>query len=112
MNFKPEFLTACVENMTLLTQILEPYDKNILKKVFETYFQDENLDHIKQRGRTAPTRQSSVFWINKMKEIAEHYGISISICYWVRKQLNISDDDIPIINENGFKCLGYQTRLF
>ena len=112
VNFKPEFLTACIENMTLIVQMLEMYDNNILKKVFEAYFQNENLDHIKQRGRTAPTREESMYWINKMKKIAKRYGISISICYWVRQQLIISDTDIPIINENGFQCLGYQTRLF
>jgi len=112
VNFKPEFLTACVENMALMAQIMEPYDEGILKKLFESYFQDENLDHIKQRGRTAPARQESAYWIEKMKEIAASHGITTSICYWVREQLDISPDDIPIINENGFKCLGYQTRLF
>ena len=35
-----------------------------------------------------------------------------SICYWVRKQLRIGNDLIPIINENGFQCLGYQSKLF
>jgi len=112
INFKPEFLTACVENMVLMAQLLEKYDKSILKKLFEAYFKDDNLDHIKQRGRTAPPRGVSAFWIGKMKAAAERRGISTSICYWVREQLRISTDDIPIINKNGFKCLGYQTRLF
>jgi hypothetical protein len=30
----------------------------------------------------------------------------------VRKQLKIDGDMIPIINENGFQCLGYQSKLF
>ena len=111
VNFKPEFLTVCVENMTLMAQILETYDKDILIKAFETYFQSENLDHIKQRGRTAPSRERSIFWISKMKETASRYGISISICHWVREQLKISEGDIPKINANGFQCLGYQTKL-
>ena len=34
-------------------------------------------------------------------------GMSVSICYWVRKQLGISEELIPIINRNGFQCLGY-----
>ena len=44
--------------------------------------------------------------------IAEQYGVSTSICFWVRQQLKISDEMIPLINKNGFQCLGYQTRLF
>ena len=112
VNIKPEFLTACVENMALMAQILEMYDDKALKKLFETWFRDDNLDHIKQRGRTAPPRALSVYWIKKMKAAAERYGISTSICYWVREQLGIGEDEIPIINSNGYKCLGYQTRLF
>lgn len=112
INFKPEFLTVNIENMVLMSQILEMADKDIMKKVFEIYFNDQNIDHIKQRGRTAPSRELSLYWINKMKTIANKYGITISICYWVRKQLNLSESDIPIINKNGFKCLGYQTKLF
>ncbi len=40
------------------------------------------------------------------------YGVSTSICYWVRSELGISEEMIPIINDNGFQCLGYQRRLF
>jgi len=47
-----------------------------------------------------------------MINIAAKYGISASICFWVREQLNITEDKIPVINKNGFKCLGYQTKLF
>ena len=112
VNFKPEFLTACVENMVLMAQILQMYDADIFKKLFELYFSTENLDHKKQRGRTAPLRNQSLLWINKMITTAEKYGISISICNWVREQLNIKEDKIPLINKNGFKCLGYQTQLF
>ena len=112
VNFKPEFLTSCIENMTLMSQMLEMHDRDILKKIFEAYFRGENLNHIKQRERTAPPRELSAYWINKMTEIAKRYGISISICHWVREQLEISEDDIPRINANGFQCLGYQTKLF
>ena len=47
-----------------------------------------------------------------MKAAAERYGIATSICYWVREQLGVGEDEIPIVNSNGYKCLGYQTRLF
>ena len=39
-------------------------------------------------------------------------GMSISICYWVRMQLGLSEETIPLVNRNGFQCLGYQRNLF
>ena len=69
-------------------------------------------DHRKQRGRTAPDRALSIENIQKMMAYTDQIGMSTSICYWVRKQLKISASMIPIINSNGFQCLGYQSRLF
>ncbi|MDL2292401.1 hypothetical protein LJC17_02295 [Acholeplasma sp. OttesenSCG-928-E16] len=112
INIKPEFLTANIWNMTLLASVIKEYDPDIFKKVFETYFNNDNLNHVKQRSRTAPSREKSIYWIEKIKKIAAKYGISISICFWVRKELKINENEIPIVNENGFKCLGYQTKLF
>jgi len=42
----------------------------------------------------------------------ETIGMSTSICFWVRNQLQVPTSIIPIINRNGFQCLGYQSRLF
>ena len=112
MNIKPEFLTACIENMALMTQMLEAYNKGIIKEVFETWFREDNLDHVKQRGRTAPPRGLSAYWIRRIRDAADRYGVSVSICFWVREQLGIGEDEIPIINKNGYKCLGYQTGLW
>ena len=112
VNVKPEFLTVSIENMVLLTQMLEKYDRGIFRKVFCAYFRDDNLDHIKQRGRTAPPRDISHYWIKKIQAVAARHGITTSICNWVREQLGVTEEDIPFVNENGFKCLGYQTRLF
>ncbi len=50
--------------------------------------------------------------IKAFDPIARKYGVSTSICYWVRSELGISEEIIPIINDNGFQCLGYQRRLF
>lgn len=111
-NFKPEFLTASIENMTLISEIIKMENPNIRKELFELYYQEENLNHVKQRRRTAPNRKKSLYWIKRMKEIANEYGISMSICFWVRKELQLTTEYVPIINENGFKCLGYQMRLF
>ncbi len=112
VNYKPEFLTACMENLAMLGQILGYYDKEMEKELYEFYIAPENADHRKQRGRTAPNRSDSIHYIRRMMEITEPMGMSISICYWVRQQLGISEEMIPIINRNGFQCLGYQSRLF
>ncbi|MBQ4294694.1 MAG: hypothetical protein II755_03815, partial [Prevotella sp.] len=76
------------------------------------YLRPSNADHRKQRGRTAPDRDTSIRYIRKMMQYTETLGMSTSICYWVRKQLAIGEDVIPIINRNGFQCLGYQSELF
>ncbi len=112
VNYKPEFLTACMENLAMLGQILGYYDKDMERKLYECYIAPDNADHRKQRGRTAPNRADSIAGIRRMAEITDPLGMSVSICYWVRKELGISEDEIPLINRNGFQCLGYQSRLF
>ena len=112
INYKPEFLTACMENLAMLGQWLGYFDKGMEKALYEDYIMPSNADHKKQRGRTAPDRALSIENIKKMMNYADSIGMTISICYWVRKQLHISNDMIPVINRNGFQCLGYQSRLF
>ncbi|MCF0145551.1 MAG: radical SAM protein, partial [Eubacterium sp.] len=96
INYKPEFLTACMENLAMLGQWLGHFDKSLEKALYEDYIMPENADHKKQRGRTAPDRALSISNIRKMMDYTEKIGISTSICYWVRKQLNIGDDMIPL----------------
>ena len=112
INYKPEFLTACMENLAMLGQWLGYYDKSMEKALYEDYIMPENADHKKQRGRTAPNRALSTENIQKMMRYTKSLGMTTSICYWVRKQLKIDGKMIPIINENGFQCLGYQSHLF
>ncbi|MCX7747449.1 MAG: hypothetical protein N2645_11270 [Clostridia bacterium] len=112
INYKPEFLTVCMENLAMLGQISGYFDKSMEKKLYEYYIAPENAGHRKQRGRTAPSRELSKKSIRRLMEVSSKYGLSISICYWVRQQLYISEEEIPLVNENGFQCLGYQTRLF
>ena len=112
INYKPEFLTACMENLAMLGQILGHFDRDLERALYEDYIMPENADHKKQRGRTAPDRALSIQNIRKMMDYTEQLGMSTSICYWVRKQLSIDSSLIPIINKNGFQCLGYQSRLF
>lgn len=112
VNFKPEFLTACMENLAMLGQLQGYHDKDMERRIYECYIAPENRDHKKQRGRTAPNRDLSQSVLKRMLAISEQYGLSVSICYWVREQLGLTTDMIPLINRNGFQCLGYQRRLF
>lgn len=112
INYKPEFLTACMENLAMLGQLLGHFDPDLERALYEDYIMPENADHKKQRGRTAPDRALSIENIRRMLAYTDTIGMSASICYWVRKQLGIGNDMIPVINRNGFQCLGYQSRLF
>ena len=112
INYKPEFLTACMENLALLGQYLGYFDKALERQLYEDYIRPDNADHRKQRGRTAPSRNLSIASIKRMMAYTDTLGMSVSICYWVRMQLNIDEAFIPIINRNGFQCLGYQSELF
>jgi DNA repair photolyase len=112
INYKPEFLTACMENLALLGQYLGYFDKSLERQLYEDYIRPDNADHRKQRGRTAPSRDLSIASIKRLMAYTDILGMSVSICYWVRKQLNLTEDFIPLINRNGFQCLGYQSELF
>ena len=112
INYKPEFLTACMENLAMIGQLQGHYDKDMERAIYEYYISPENSDHKKQRGRTAPNRDLSRQYLEQMMAISEQYGLTTSICYWVRGQLKISTKVIPLVNSNGFQCLGYQRKLF
>ena len=112
INYKPEFLTACMENLAMLGPLLGHFDPALERELYEAYLQPANADHRKQRGRTAPDRALSRACIARMRSCTDGLGMSVSICYWVRMQLGITQEDIPLINRNGFQCLGYQSRLF
>ena len=111
-NYKPEFLTVCMENLAMIGPLLGHFDKALERQLYEDYLLPSNADHRKQRGRTAPDRALSLALIERMKQQTDAMGLSISICYWVRKQLGITEQQIPLINAGGFQCLGYQSRLF
>ena len=112
INFKPEFMTVCMENLAWIGQILGNVDTDMESALYDFYLAPENKDHKKQRGRTAPNRAWCLDCIRELLACAREYGITTSICYWVRHELGLSEEMIPIINENGFQCLGYQRRLF
>jgi DNA repair photolyase len=111
VNWKPELLTVSMENLAIIGQVLGHQDKDMERRLYEIYIAPENMDHKKQRERTAPNRRASTSTFERLVVTARGFGISTSICAWVRKELNISEELIPIVNRNGYQCLGYQTRL-
>ena len=96
----------------MLGQYLGYFDKTLEKQLYEDYLKPSNADHRKQRGRIAPDKSRSIECLERMMRYTDTLGMSVSICYWVRSQLGISESTIPVINRNGFQCLGYQSRLF
>ena len=112
INYKPEFLTVCPENLAMLGQYLGAFDKALERRLYDDYLMPSNADHRKQRGRTAPDKKRSLECLQQMMKYTDSLGMSVSICYWVRAQLGISEELIPLVNRNGFQCLGYQSELF
>ena len=112
VNYKPEFLTACMENLAMLGPLLGLTDRRMERQLYEDYLLPSNEDHRKQRARTAPDRRLSLEGIRRMMAYTDTLGMSVSICYWVRRQLDIPESLIPLVNRNGFQCLGYQSKLF
>ena len=112
VNYKPEFLTACMENLAMLGPLLGLTDRRMERQLYEDYLLPSNEDHRKQRARTAPDRRLSLEGIRRMMAYTDTLGMSVSICYWVHRQLDIPESLIPLVNRNGFQCLGYQSKLF
>ncbi len=112
VNIKPELLTVNPACLAIIGQLAGHFDRDLERELYRAYIHPSNLGHKKQRDRTAPDKALSIASIERMMAAGERHGISTSICYWVRKALDISEETIPVINRNGFQCLGYQTRLF
>ena len=103
INFKPEFLTVTIENLAVLAQVIGYLDKSIESKIYKQYLPSENQD-IKKNGRTAPNRKQSLETLIKLKEKGEQYGLTMSICCWVREAYSVSTNYFPIINNNKYLC--------
>jgi DNA repair photolyase len=112
INFKPELLTVSPACLAILGQLAGHFDRALERELYEAYIDPANVDHKKQRDRTAPSRDLSRATIELLLEAGARHGLSASICYWVRQALGIDEATIPTINRHGFQCLGYQTRLF
>jgi DNA repair photolyase len=115
-NIKPEFLTAEIKNLTLVAQFIHHFDPELLRDFFYPYLGAENQDHLKQRSRLAPARAVCVEKLELIKRKADKYGLSISICNWVKSQLSKEAAWVGKVDAKsslaGYRCLGYQTKLF
>lgn len=115
-NIKPEFLTTEVRNLVILAQYINHFDPQLIGEFFQPYLDADNQDHIKQRSRLAPDRSVCVEKLDMIRKIANQHGITISICNWVKRELGGVAEWVRTVDKdsaaNGFRCLGYQTRLF
>ncbi len=115
-NIKPEFLTAEVKNLTIIAQYIAHYNPELLRDFFYPYLKESNRDHIKQRSRQAPERAVCIEKLEMINSLARKHGITVSICNWVKAELSkeaawVRDID-ALSSAVGYKCLGYQTKLF
>jgi DNA repair photolyase len=115
-NIKPEFLTAEVKNLTVIAQFVYHFNPELLRDFFYPYLKESNLDHIKQRSRLAPDRAVCVEKLDMINRIAAAHGITLSICNWVKAELSkeaawVGKVD-ALSSAAGYRCLGYQTKLF
>ena len=115
-NIKPEFLTAEVKNLTLIAQLIQHFNPELLRDFFHPYLKASNRGHIKQRSRLAPDRAVCVEKLAMISRVAGEHGITISICNWVKAELSkeaawVGGID-ALSSAAGYRCLGYQTKLF
>jgi len=115
-NIKPEFLTAEVKNLTVIAQFVYHFNPELLRDFFYPYLKERNRDHIKQRSRLAPDRAVCVAKLDMINRIAGEHGITLSICNWVKAELSKEAAWVGKVDARssaaGYRCLGYQTRLF
>ena len=115
-NIKPEFLTAEIRNLTVIAQFIHHFDPGLIGQFYYPYLRDSNQDHIKQRSRLAPERSVCVEKLEMIRNMAQENGITVSICNWVKRELSKEAAWVGQVDArsaaDGYRCLGYQTRLF
>lgn len=111
VNFKPELLTVSPECLATVGQLVGRYDRAAERALYEDVLAPGNRDHRKQRERLAPDRALSSAALDRLIRVGARHGLTASVCAWVRRQLGISEEQVPLVNSNGYQCLGYQTRL-
>ncbi len=95
--FKPEFLTVTIENLAWLGQLIGHFDKKMEKELYELYIAPENMNNVKHKARIAPDRKFTRKAIMKLKKNVDKYGLSMTLCHWVRSDLKITPGMVPLI---------------
>lgn len=111
-NIKPEFLTVNMFNIAIIAQYVNYHEPDKIKKFLEVYIAPENRDHKKQRCRTAPNREECKKFLGDIIETALRRNISVSICEWVKACVGFDKSVLNKSRERGYRCLGYQERMF
>lgn len=100
--FKPEFLTLSIMNLAWIGQLIGHFDKDMERKLYELYIAPENTNNVKHRNRVAPDREFSREAILSLKKLADKYSLGMSICHWVRDELNINLTEVPVLTRENF----------
>jgi ferredoxin-thioredoxin reductase catalytic subunit len=66
------------------------------KKLYELYIAPENMNNVKHRARLAPDRMFTRKAMLKLKNRADKYGLSMTLCHWVRSELDITPAEVPV----------------
>ncbi|KAF0145300.1 MAG: hypothetical protein FD156_1131 [Nitrospirae bacterium] len=95
--FKPEMLTLSIKNLAWIGQLTGYIDKSMEKKLYELYTAPENKNNVKHKNRVAPNREFTHKAMMKLKEHADKLGLDMTICSWVRSELNITPKEVPVV---------------
>ena len=96
LKIKPEFLTLTIQNLAWIGEIIRHTDKSMAKELYELYIAPENINNFKHKFRIAPDREFTRKAILNLKKYADEYELIMTICHWVRNELNISDKEVPL----------------
>ena len=102
--FKPEFLTLSIHNLAQIGEMMRQIDKTMAKEFFELYIAPENITNIKHKDRIAPDREFTRKSLLNLKRHADEYGLVMTLCHWVRSELDIEKIEVPqIFRENWYE---------
>jgi DNA repair photolyase len=104
-NFKPEFLTLSTQNLAWIGELVGHIDKKMSKEIFELYIAPENVTNIKHRNRMAPHREYARDAMLRLKKHADEFGLTMTLCHWVRDELNITPLEIPHVSRDNWSGL-------
>lgn len=100
--FKPEFLTLSMKNLSWIGQLIGYFDKDMERDLYDCYIAPENMNNVKHNNRLAPDKKLAHNGMMRLKKYADKHGLSMSICNWVRNEVDISTAEVPLKLRNSF----------